>query len=180
MLNIVTFSLLLFGSECREAYLNKVLDVEKYSGYYLVMKANIGGKIADISVENYRLFRCLKSKGIINDKEGFAIFMKGKIERDEAIVLQQGYLETMVAGVIYEDHEIMAYDSSSMDAMFSKYFHVWTKYNYADFNPNLTGKKIGALMKVLFRNNYLIELVEGKFAVEDINFCKLVEQSSNK
>lgn len=174
MIKLLFLLSIFWGSDCRESYLDKVLNSEMYNGYFLVVKTNINGRHAEVAVVNYRLYKFLKLETPeLSNKERYVQYMKEQIYGGKEIDFSEGDLEIMDAAVIEKDKEVLSHATAAENGIFDTYFYVSEKYNYAQINSNLTAAQRGTIMKCLFESNYLMKVEEGSLTVVEKNFFEI-------
>jgi len=172
----LAFIFFLLAPNCKEAYLDKVLNSKGSDGYFVIFKCNVEGKENEIIASSYRLYQGLLSTNRVSDLASYVRFMKGKLTRNEPISFSVKELDKMDAGSIEDDSEVVALSVKSVDTVLNRYFYVSKRLNYARLNDSVPDEKIGSILKVLFQNNYLLRRVEGAYSVEELNFCSLVSK----
>ncbi|MDO6434751.1 hypothetical protein Q4E93_29335 [Flavitalea sp. BT771] len=171
MINILLIAFLI-TQNCRDKYLDRVLESESSAKFFLVVKVNIDKKEKEVLVLNDDLHNVMKSKdSVYNNMGKYKYYVKNMIEQKGAIDLDSGELVRMNAVVLQEDRKVVAAAARGKKAFFNHYFYVSKKYNYARLNPHLKQKERLAIMKKLFDWNFLIETVEGDFSVPELDFC---------
>jgi hypothetical protein len=165
---------LLFGqnNDCREAYLNKILESNNLAHYFLVVKIRLDSGDREIVVLNYYLYNLMKSRdSSFNQLNRYKGFIKEKISRKEAIEMTQNDLTSIKASLIVEDSNVNATAMKGKDYFLHTYFYVSDKYNYAHLLPKIKVNQITAITKKLFEWNYFIGIVEGNVNILDKDFC---------
>jgi hypothetical protein len=74
----------------------------------------------------------------------------------------------MDAAVVDVDSTVLQAAQVSCRKLLEQYFHVFDDLNYAVLRHDVPTEKIGTIMKVLFDNNFLIRMVEGRLEVEQL------------
>jgi|GEM_PF-5615332 len=171
----LAFVFVLFATDCKEAYLEKILNSEN-SDYYVIFKYDVAGSKAEAFAPNYKIYEVLKATKHITDLPDYVRFMKDKIKRNESISLSFQDLRKMEASRVGDDAEVIALAAKSPDSVLNRYFYVSREANYARLRYDYPMNKFGSIMKVLFQKNFLIRRIEGQFNIEELNFCSLASK----
>lgn len=155
---------------CKDRYLDRVLESEDLAGYFLVVKVNIQKKEEEIIVLNYDLYKLMKTRdSAFNNIRSYRDYVKNKILHNEAIDINSNELIQLQAAIVKENRKVLAI--SSKDIFFDKFFYVSRKYNYARLSPKVKPNERASVIKRLFEWNFFIKSVEGDYQIPELNFC---------
>ena len=168
----ILFLALCFTQNCKDQYLDRVLESKNLARYFLVVKVSINKKENDILVLNYNLYNFLKGRdSALENIENYKLFVKEKLRTNEAININPEELARMGALVIKDSRKVQAIAAGGEKTLFNRYLDVFQKHNYARLKPKIKHIERIAVVKRLFEWNFFIESVEGDFSVPELNFC---------
>ncbi|GAB2669422.1 hypothetical protein GCM10027036_23650 [Flavihumibacter cheonanensis] len=158
---------------CREKYLNRVLDSDSNSRYFVVIKAKINEVEKEIVVLNKSLLDIMNLRDPkYKDKEVYKNYLKQIILTNKSICFTESEYKKMDAGTIVSESILVDSLQLQKGDLLNNYFYVSEKYNYAVLKHDVQQYKIGAIMKLMFESNYLMSMVEGRLTIEDLKYCR--------
>jgi hypothetical protein len=155
--------------DCHDRYLQKVLESSASPQYFVFIKAEIRGVEREIGVTSYHLYRTLKARDKkFSDARYYQSYVKEKVINLQSIRFTRNELKKMDAAVLDVDSTVLQVAQVSSRKLLEQYFHVFDDLNYAVLRHDVPTEKIGTIMKVLFDNNFLMRMVEGRLEVEQL------------
>jgi hypothetical protein len=172
MVNYLLILIFTAQSDCREAFLNKVLESENYRHYFIAVKVKTEKTLKEIVVLNYDLRKSLISHdSAFQDMNFYKSFIKEKINHDQPIDLTQADLDTMNATPVIKNRDVEKQATKGKKYFLYHFFDVSEKYNYASLKLSVKGIQVTAIVRQLFQWNYLTGLVESNISILEKNFC---------
>ena len=158
---------------CKDAYLNKVLEGECLSKYYIVIKIKVGEKYGDAVVLNNNLYELLKKRDrSLATISKYRDFAKSKIINNEPFILSKKQLNKIQSSFILTDSAVLNWVQKGRREFLQRFFYVSEELNYARLKPDVPEKSIPTIISVLFNWNYLMNNVEGSLEIEKLDFCQ--------
>lgn len=172
MLYFILLSIAISATECRDAYLNRVLESQNYGQYYLTIKVNNGYEEKEVVVLNYDLYRYLsKANKDFENIDNYRDFVKDKLNRKVPLNVPNEGLKEINAVYVKVDSTIINAAQKGREYFISKFFDVSKNKNEARLKPNVAPEKFSQISKTLFEWNYPIGRMEGLIAITDMKLC---------
>ncbi|OQP54432.1 hypothetical protein [Niastella populi] len=142
MLYVILLSIAITASECRDTYLNKVLESQNYGQYYLVIKVNNGYGEKEVVVLNYDLYRYLsKANTDFKDIANYRDFVKDKLNRTVPLNIPNEGLKEINAVYVKVDSTIINAAKKGRAYFVSRFFDVSKKMKEARLKSNVEPEK---------------------------------------
>lgn len=172
MLYVALMSVILGICECKDEYLNRVLESKNYARYYLVMKVTNENYEKEIIVLNYDLYKYLSKKNKnYKNIEKYKNLLKEHIYKGKALEISKNGLKEINAVLLKYDSTVSNDAKGGKHSFISKYFDIDKNGNEARIKSNIPAEKFSQITKTLFEWNYLIGRQEGMMAIVDVKFC---------
>lgn len=173
MLISVLFYLFFVNGNCRELYLNTVLESQNHNHYFLVTKARVDNNEREIVVMNYNLYNYLKS---IDKKFSNATYYKGELKKrlnnQESVVIGKDGIKKMQGFYVNEDTAVTATAAKGKEYFISHFFYISEQNTYARLKHDIADEKVAQIIKTLFEWNYFVGIVEGEITIINKKFCE--------
>ena len=172
MCKVILLLTIFINIDCRDLYLNTILESKDYNRYFLVSKIQIDSREKEMIVMNTNLYNYIKSR----DKQylNFIYYkdeIREKIKKQKPLFINSKGLKKMNAFYVKEDNSVKLIAEKGKDFFISYYFNVSKEKNYARIKQDIKSEKISQIIKILFDWNCLVGIVEGSITIIDINFC---------
>lgn len=173
MLIKILFCLFFANGDCRELYINTILESRNHGQYFLVTKARVDNKEREIVVMNYNLYSYLKS---INKKFSDTAYykeeLKKRLNNREPVVIGKSGLKKMEGFYVHEDTAVTAISAKGKEYFINHFFDISTQNTYARLKHDIADEKVAQIIKTLFEWNYFVGIVEGQITIINKKFCE--------
>lgn len=172
MICLILLSIVMSATECRDMYLNRVLESQNYGRYYLTINVTNGFEEREIVVLNYDLYRYLSRTSIgFENIENYRDSIKDKLNRKVPLNVPNEGLKEINAVYVKVDSTIIKAALKGRKYFIEKFFDVSRNKKEARLKPNVAPEKISQISKILFKWNYPIGRMEGLMAIVDMRLC---------
>jgi hypothetical protein len=166
---------------CRENYLDNVLDIKNFSHYYVVVNVSSRGRVSEIVLLNLDLNSLLAAQdSSYNNKDYYKNFVKDKIYKNEGIEIDDADLEKYNVAIIHKDKYVQSIADKGKKYFLNRFFNVSGKYNYAELKNNVDQGMVPSIVEKLFKWNYFVGIVESKVSILNMNFCDKYSESDDR
>lgn len=173
MLISALFYLFFANGDCRELYINTILESRNHNHYFLVTKTLVDNNEREIVVMNYNLYSYLKS---VNKKFSDAAYykeeLKKRLKNQEPVVIGKKGLKKMEVFYVMEDTSVSAIAAKGRKYFISHFFYISQQGTYARLKHDVTDEKVSQIIKILFEWNYFVGIVEGQITIINKKFCE--------
>ena len=164
--------LFLINSDCREDYINKVLQSKDNNKYFVVAKVSVEGVAQNIIVINTRLRNHLQSVDVrFSDSLYYTSVMRQNIDEKIHLNFAKADLEKMDACYVHDDAAVTSVASRGNTYFINYYFDVAPKGNYAKLKQNVADEWVPQILQYLFDWNYFTGIVENQITILNMKPC---------